>query len=507
MLTVHHYDRIRQAFHVKKWSKRRIEQEYGHSYWTIRKALEQPEPPGYRQSRPRFAPVLEAYKPEIEGLLAENETLPKKQRYTSHKIYLAIQKQGYQGSEVTVRHYVGKLRKQKARPALFLPLSFDPGVDAQVDWGEAVVVMAGEKMTVQLFVMRLCYSRKRFVMAFPTQRQESFFLGHVRAFAHFDGIPARITYDNLKTAVFKILTGRKRQEQDQFLRLRSCYLFESRFCTPGQGHEKGGVESDVGDARRDFLVPLPQVADFAELNDFLAQACQADDQRQVARAEATIGQMWQTEQPLLRPLPERPFACCISLEVSLNGFSQIQFQTNRYSVPTAKARKRLTLRAYPFHLEILADNEVIATHPRSYDRHQDILDPLHYLPLLAQRPGAFEHAQPLRQWRQGWPPVYESLLAALQSQESTPHRAIRRFVQVLMLHESHDAALVEQAVTQALADRVPTPEGVRFCLNRLLDPTPSLPPLDLAHQPQLAAIGQHPLSLERFNRFLSEVCP
>jgi len=99
---------------------------------------------------------------------------------------------------------------------------------------------------------------------------------------------------------------------------------------------------------------------------------------------------------LLRPLPAHPFDSALVREVTLNGYSQVTFETNRYSVPTDQVRKRLTLKAHPFHIEILAEGEVIARHERSYARQQDILDPLHYLPLLAQRPGAFDHAQPLQ---------------------------------------------------------------------------------------------------------------
>ena len=296
--------------------------------------------------------------------------------------------------------------------------------------------MNGEPVVVQLFVMRLCYSRKLFVMAFPTQRQEAFLLGHVQAFRHFGGIPRRISYDNLKTAVQQILQGRKREEQTTFTRFRSHYLFESRFCTPGQGHEKGGVESDVGYVRRNFLVPMPQVADFDELNRLLATACCEDDQRIIERSDKAIGERWQMEQPHLQPLPTHPFACCISREVTLNGYGQVTFETNRYSVPVDKARKQLTLRAYPFRIEIVADNQIIAIHDRSYGRKEDILNPLHYLSLLEQRPGAFEHARPLRQWRAEWPPVYETLLSTLQRQSDQENQAIRTFIQVLQLHQS-----------------------------------------------------------------------
>ena len=505
MLTVLDYDRIRQAYYNEQKSIRQIEREYGHSYWTIRKALDQPEPEPYRLSEPKVAPVLGPYHARIEQLLAENPTLPRKQRYTSKKIYQIIRNEGYRGAESTVRYYVSQQRKAMKRPAVYLPLTFDPAADAQVDWGEATVKMDGELVVVELFVMRLCYSRKLFVMAFPAQHQEAFFLGHVQAFAHFGGVPKRIIYDNLKTAVHRVLKGRNRQEQNGFIRFRSHHLFESRFCTPGQGHEKGGVESDVGYARLNFLVPMPEVADFDELNRLLVAACREDDLRIVERCDQSIGERWATERPHLRSLPVPPFACCKSIEATLNGYGLVTFDTNRYSVPADKARKQLTLRAYPFRIEIVADNQVIATHARCYGRKQDILAPLHYLSLLEQRPGAFEHAQPLRQWRAEWPPVYETLLETLQRQTDHENQAIRAFIRVLQLHQDHAADLVEAAVHQALQEGLASESGVRFCLNRLLDPTPAAAPLDLSAQPELAQVGRQPLTPARYNHLLQEV--
>jgi transposase len=504
MLTVYDYERVRRAYYIEKKSIRRIEREMGHSYWTVRKALDASEPEPYQLRQAKVAPVLGPYKAHIEQLLAENGRLPRKQRYTSKKIYQAIRAAGYPGAESTVRYFVAQQRKAKRRPAIYLPLDFDPGVDAQVDWGEAHVILAGEMVEVQLFVMRLCYSRKLFVMAFPTQRQEAFLLGHVQAFAHFGGVPQRISYDNLKTAVRRILEGRGREEQTTFTRFRSHYLFESRFCTPGQGHEKGGVENDVGYVRRNFLVPMPEVADFDALNRLLLTACQEDDLRQIERADQTIGARWQVEAPLLHPLPKHAFACCTSLEVTLNGYGQVSFESNRYSVPAAKARKELTLRVYPFHIEILADNEVIATHTRSYGHKQDVLEPLHYLPLLEQRPGAFEHAQPMRQWRAQWPPAYETLLTVLRRQHSSESQAVRTFIQILQLHQHHEADQIEAAVEQALDEGLTSLAGVRFCLNRLLDPTPVVAPLDLSTRPDLLHIGRQPAPLERYNQFLAK---
>ena len=164
----------------------------------------------------------------------------------------------------------------------------------------------------------------------------------------------------------------------------------------------------------------------------------------------------------------------------------------------------MVLRVYPFHIEIVADNQVIASHPRSYDRQQEILDPLHYLPLLAQRPGAFEHALPLRRWRKEWPPAYEELLQRLRSQCESESQAVGRFVQVLAMHQSYAADTVQAAVERAVAEGLTSVAGVRFCLDRLLDVTPSLPPLELTDRPELLLANDELPPLQRYDLFLGE---
>jgi transposase len=507
MIKVEKREQIRRAYFVEHKSIRQIARELHCGRHTVRDAIEDADARTYTLSRPRSAPVLGPYKEQINALLAENEHLPPKQRYTSETIYKQIEQDGYQGAKSTLRRYMARQRKAKKRPQVYLPLAFDPGIDAQVDWGEAVVFLSGKQRTVQVFVMRLCYSRRQFSMAFPNQKQEAFLEGHVEAFRFLGGIPHRISYDNLKAAVLRVLKGRNRIEQDRFVVFRSHYLFESRFCTPGQGHEKGGVESGVGFGRRNFMVPIPKVASFEELNEHLLTQCQADDSRTVKRQSLSIGEMWREEEPHLRPLPAHDFECCRVRSVTLNGYGQVTFETNRYSVPAKLAQKHLVLKAFPFRIDILNQEQVIASHARCYGREQDILDPLHYLPLVEQRPGAFEHAKPIRQWRKQWPPAYEQLLAQLR-QQRTDEQGVREFIRVLRLHEHYPAALIEEAVTQALVYGCGHADGVMLCLNQLTTPETWSLPLDLVSSeylsthPELTEVGSQPPDLDRYNALL-----
>lgn len=500
MRTVDEYEEIRKAYYLEGMSIREISKRLHHGRVLIRKALDQAEPAKYRTRVPRAAPVLAPYKSKIDALILESEQMPRKQRYTGHKIYQLLRAEGYQGSEGNVHHYVSQQRRGRKQKQAYLPLEFEPGQDAQVDWGEVLVELQGVQQKVQIFVMRLNHSRARFVMAFPFQKQEAFFEGHVQAFHFFQGVPHRITYDNLKTAVFRVLEGHNRQEQRAFTAFRSYYLFESQYCTPAQGHEKGGVESDVGYAQRNFFAPLARFGDFASLNDYLRHACLDDMQRRVRGENHLVAEVWQAEKAALLPVPAAAYQACTSHVVKVNPYSQVVFETNRYSVPAEYAGKQMVLCAYPFSVKIVYLDQVVAEHERCFGREQDVLNPLHYLGLLEQRPGAFEHAVPIRQWRRNWPAYYNDLLAALR--QSRPNGSgIREFIAILKMHRVYPEEVVNQAVQQAVNMGAPHLDGVLLCLRQMVNPLVVPQTLEIAH-PELAALGTQPLSLEQYNQLL-----
>jgi len=502
MIKVEEHEAIRRAYFVEEKSIREIAREHHHGRDLIRRTIASPEPARYTLQEDRDSPVLGPYKERIRELVAANKSMPRKQRYTGDKIFELIRIEGYPGAASTVRGYVAQCRRDLRKPKVFLPLEFEPGQDAQVDWGEAVVYIGGCQVIVQIFVMRLNYSRVRFVMAFPFQKQEAFFEGHVQAFHFFGAVPRRISYDNLKVAVYRILEGRKRQEQEHFITFRSYYLFESFFCTPGKGNEKGGVESDVGFSRRNFLVPIPRVDSFEELNAHLRQKCLEATERRMRGQSTNIAGVWEAEKPYLLPLPERDFACCVSRPVKANAYSQVTYESNRYSVPPDYADRQLVLRAFPFRIEVLYLDQVIAAHPRCFGREQDVYDPLHYLDILEQRPGAFDYAAPIRRWRQHWPAIYEQLLEELQA-KWPEGRGVREFIRILQLHREHNPDLVEQAVRQALQVGGVHLDGVTLCLRQILHPEQVPAPLDLQEFPQLVDVGRQPVELDRYNQLLA----
>jgi len=447
VLKVDQKEQIRRAFFIEGKSIRQIAREGHHDRRTVRAAIRDASPPRYKLNWPRVRPVLGRFVTIIDKWLADDELQPAKQRHTSRRIYhRLIEEHGYTGGESTVREYVHKHRARQ-RP-VFIPLAYEPGMDAQVDFGEARVMMKGRPLTVQLFVGRLCFSKIPFLTASPNQQQEAMFEGHEKSFDFFSGVPRNIWYDRLSQAVRKALPGHKPQEQEAFIAFRSHYLFESRFCNPREAHEKGLVENLVGYARRNFLVPVPEVDPFQELNDLLKRRCLAEAGRRLRGETRNIGELWRQERPHLLSLPAHPFPCCRTVPVRPNRLSMVTFQTNRYSVPADHASESLLLRAFVDRVEITDGARMLAVHERCYGREQDKLDVFHYLPLLKERPGAFDHAKPLKMWDR--PAVLDRYLARLR--ERLSHRmATMEFLQVMELCVDHSldevAAAVEQAMT------------------------------------------------------------
>jgi transposase len=284
---------VRRRVLAGEISKRHACREY-HLHWdTLRKILEHAEPPGYRRREPRPKPTLGPFLPVIHQILEADPQAPKKQRHTARRIFDRLREEhGYAGCESIVRAAVADWKKATAE--VFVPLSHPPG-EAQVDFGHAEVVVAGERVTAAFFVMTLPHSDAFFVRAFPKECTESFQDGHVQAFEYFGGVPTRISYDNSKVTVAAITGSRGRTPTREFLRLASHFLFAYRFCRVRRPNEKGHVEAMVGFARRNFLVPVPAAGSWEALNAELARRCRDDLPRRVRGKERPKGELLAAE--------------------------------------------------------------------------------------------------------------------------------------------------------------------------------------------------------------------
>jgi transposase len=502
MLKVEEIEAIRQAYYREHRSVRGIARDLGHGRRVVREAIggQTPGRRQYRLRRPKRRPVLDPVSAIIDSWLSADLTAPRKQRHTAKRVYDRLRAEhGFPGSERQVRAYVaawGQAHRTEAEG--FVPLAYPPGLEAQCDWGEARVEIAGVEQTAWLFCLRLCSSLAAFVCAFPTARQECFFAGHAAAFPFLGLVPRRVAYDNLTSAVQAVLVGRGRVQQEAFVALRGHYVFEARFCRPGLegAHEKGLVESLVGYCRRNFLVPVPKAASWEALNALLAERCRADQARTVAGRPASIGAMLAAEVGAALPVPRVPYPCCRTVPVRPTRQGLVTFERNRYSVPPRAGGRMLLLRAFPWEIVIVDGQVELARHRRLYTRGEEHLDPHHYLALLERKPGAFSQARPILRWAEDWPPVFGTYLAALRVAE--PERATRIFLRLLQLALRHGEAALAMALEAALARSCWQADGVELLLRQAQESTVPAALVDLEATPALAAVVIAPPDLRVF---------
>jgi transposase len=257
----------------------------------VRAALADAVPPARKVAR-RTRPATGEWEDTVRGWLEADLSEPRKQRHTARRVWQRLlDEHGAVVAESTIRHMVRELKVEIGldRRLVTVPQTHEAGRDAEVDFGEFIAVIDGERLQLHMFVMRLSHSGRAVHIASGNVGSEAFLDGHVRAFEEFGGVPTgQIRYDNLKPAVLRVLLGRERLENPKFIALRSHYGFDSFFCEPGVAgaHEKGGVEGEIGRFRRRHLTPVPRAASLAELNAIIAAADRADDHRRIA-ARAT----------------------------------------------------------------------------------------------------------------------------------------------------------------------------------------------------------------------------
>lgn len=459
------YAYLRTGHRVYGKSIRQLAKETGHSRNTVREKLKD-EYQGYRPRRTQPYPVLGNHMDTIDSWLRSDKESPKKQRHTARRIYHRLRdEEGYMGCESTVRRYVraAKRRLGVGRIQAYIPLEPDCGQEAEVDWGSVRVLLEGEMQTLKLFCMRSKYSGKHFVRVYPCERQIAFFDAHQHAFAFFGGVFPRLIYDNLTSAVKKVLRGRKRQEQESFTRFRSYYSFKAEFCNPGQGHEKGGVEGLVGFARRNYFVPMPKVKGLEELNKHLVSDCLSYGGHRLNGRENTVNELFERERTHLVALPEVPFSNITVQSGKVDKYATVIIDKNRYSTPTHYAHLKVKAELTYDRVRIYYDGRRIAEHERVYRSNHWIINPDHYLDLLQQRPKAFRTARPIRQWRAKWPESYEHLLCRFQAKQGHT-KGIKDFISVLQLCRDHSSTDVTAAVELALEHSVSSSEGVKHIL-------------------------------------------
>lgn len=489
------FEIIRRDVLIHEKSIRETARKHGVHRRAVRQALTCAVPPK-RKTPERESPVLTAeVKGIIDGWLVADRDAPRKQRHTARRVHRRLQREhGFRGGESTVRRYVGARKRELGlRRRVFVPQSYEPGKEAEVDWYESYVDFPWGRTKVYVLAVRPCFSGREFHVAFPRQTQQAFLEGQVLAFEWFGGVLREMRYDNLPAAVKRILRGRRRIETDRFVAFRSHYLFDSVFCTPGEegSHEKGGVEGSVGRFRRNHLVPVPKVESFDELNALLREACAQDDNRTLEDRTRPVIEDWQDEVSHLRPLPEERFDTAEVSTSTADSKSRVKVRTNRYSVPVRLANRKVEVRVTARKVEIVHSGKTVAVHERLQGRHGQRLELDHYLELLHTKPGAFPGATALRQARDRgqWPSDYDRLWGRMRERYGDSDAA-RQMVDVLMLHRDHEGLDVNHAVSMALELGCCEAGAIAVLVRQLELPEIEAEPLrDLGH---LGAFGSEP---------------
>jgi transposase len=450
---------IRHKVLVEGRSQRQVAKELGLSRLTVKKYLTEAVP-GRRETQRRARPVWEAVGERVAALLAESsQWTGGKQQLTATRLHELLVAEGRRVGVTLVKEAVAEWKR--GRREVFVPLTYRPGDLAQVDFFEVRVDLAGTRRKAWLFLMRLMYSGRDFAWIYERQDQVSFLDGHVRAFAHFGGVPARVAYDNLRAAVVRILVGGARTLTPRFTALASHYLLEPCFCRPGEGHDKGGVEARGKALRQQALVPIPSAPTLEAINTALLARLDAR-----ATTMPTIGARFAEEQAVWRPAPE-PFVAEATTLATVSPRALIRVEGAWYSTPCRWAGLDLVVRIGPTTVTIVGRDGHQVPHPRRRFGERSI-DYRHYLPELARKPQAVRQVLPdlLRDLGDPFPAVWARLDAAHGARE-----AARLLAKILGELATRGAATVVPALHAALAT------GAPLTLPRVV--TAAAPPIEI----------------------------
>ena len=420
----------------------------------VRQALASAIPPKRKEPQ-RPQPALGPVKEAIDGMLTSDRQAPRKQRHTAHRIWTRLRKDHpeYAVSEATVRRYV-RQRKQElglGGRLVCVPQSYEWGQEAQVDWFEAVAKLEGEPRKLYWFAMRSMASGDAFHRAYTHATQQALLEAHELAFAYFGGVFRTLRYDNMGSLVKKILRGRQRIETERIIAFRSHWGYQSEYCNPAKGNEKGGVEGELGWFRRNYLTPVPEAGSLGALNEQLVSWCVASRDRTIAGKPMSVGEASQQERPFLLPLAEESFPYeDVIYPLIVDGHGRVKVKANWYSAPLSPGLRAGAV-AGPSWIDIKYDNRCVARHARCYGRGHQILNLEHYLDVLEKKPGAMAGSTPLQQWRQAgcWPACLDRLWQQLE-QRLGKSRATREMIGLVRVGTASGWDRMIAAVEEAL---------------------------------------------------------
>ncbi len=491
--------KIRRYHFVDGKKIKEICRDLGVSRNTVRKILRSGATEHRYKRNAQPLPRIGDYVARVEELLEEDWVRPKKRRLTGRRLFELLQSEGYAGGYDSIQRFTKKWREQKGRGSGsgFIPLSFAPGDAYQFDWSHEWVMLDGVIQKAKVAHFRLCRSRHFLVIAYPRESTEMVLDAHNRAFSFFGGTCRRGIYDNMSTAVDKVLPGKERIFNRRFVQLCSHYLVEPVACTPGSGWEKGQVEKQVKNVREWLFTPRPRFKDYEELNNWLADQCRAISKRRKHPEEKdrTIWEVFQEEQSSLIAVTS-PFDGYAEKECTVSRTGLINYDRNHYSVDSKIAGKTATVRATAGLIRVIKNGAVVGEHIRQFGRDKTIYDPWHYLGVLEHKPGALRNGSPFKGWE------LPSCLLQIQRRLLSRPGGDREFVAILNAARAHGVDIVEQACRKALSDNTIRSEVILNLVARALDPLA----VDPVNTPDRLCLKEEPVAdCARYDALRQEV--
>jgi transposase len=476
---------IKDLYEIEGLSLREIARRTGKDFRTVQKYAYQDDwnPPVKWKMDPADYPVLGKHIYKINEWLEQDGREPRKQRHTISRVFQRLRKEeGFTGSYSSVKRYVNRKWAEMAKHnESFLPLSQPPGY-AQVDFGEFKYYDAlGCEHKGHALVVSFPHSNSGWMQVFPAENQECLLTGLQRIFRHIGGTPVRMRMDNMSTAVARILKGSERVITDGFHRFMLHYRFRADFCTPNKGNEKGSVENKVGYTRRNMLVPVPAIADFATYNEDLLKLCDEDHEREHYKHGELISELWEEDRRHLLALPDYEYDVFSYESAKVNSYGYIKVDRGSYGLSPEMRNMVVQVKIYYDKIEAYYDHVLLKTFVRSYVRGNEDCDWKDYLPTLIKKPGATEHTRFFNQM----PKLWQDHLRSVEGRE--------RKAALLLLSEivqEGNEALCDEALELAWLHGRPDNDSIRQCYLLISKPENYPQPLQFVDNPPL--LNYHP---------------
>ena len=395
MLTMADIKYIKDLSDKKGLSLREISRTTGFNFRTVKKYVDREDWSEPLTRKNKSISVLDPFVKTIDEWLEADFNAPRKQRHSAKRIYNRLKrlcKDDFTVSYRTVARYVAEKKRQiYGSNEGFIPL-YHPAGEAQLDFGMAEFVENGIRYEGCYVAMSFPYSNGGYIQAYKGTNIECLLQGMQDIFNHMGQVPTCIWFDNDKAIVKKILTNGEREVTNAFNRFRMHYGFESNFCNPDSGHEKGHVENKVGYSRRNMLVPVPEFKDLQKFNKSLLTECDEDMQRNHYSKDVLIAILFEQDKKAMRPLPRTEYEIYRLEKVKADKYGKVNFDNRKYSVSPEHAQRELFVKVNAFSVLILDDQyHVVQHHNRLYGKQKESMKWEPYLILMGNRPNAIKY--------------------------------------------------------------------------------------------------------------------